>query len=107
MTETLPGMDVMETKIDDFHHVKLCCEYVGAHLVMDSLEKLSKDFPKVAGIGLAIATAKAEVADIRTRMLTRNIKVAMKAGIDLDKYALTMQVKGDGIYISAMKDDDE
>jgi hypothetical protein len=103
MTDQLPGMDIKETKIDEFHHVKLCCEYVGAHVVMDSLEALIKQFPNVAGIGLAIATAKAEVADIRTRMLTRNIKVAMKAGIDLDKYALTMQVKNDGIYLSAVE----
>lgn len=99
MTEQLIKMG--EVKIVDFSHIKLCLEYVGAVMMQEELERLQKEFPKLAGIGLALATVKAAVGDQRTHMLAKNIKVAMQNGFDGDIQTLTMELKKDGIYLNA------
>lgn len=90
-----------EVKLTEFYHIKLCLEYVGAVTVLEKLEEEQKLFPKLPGMGLAVATAKAETADIRTRMLTNNLKVAFKHGFDAEVQTMTMSVRKDGIYLQA------
>lgn len=99
MTDQLIPMEAV--KIADFLHIKLCLEYVGAVMMQEELEKLQKEFPKLAGVGLAVATVKAAVGDQRTRMLAKNIKVAMQGGFDGDLQMLTMDLRKDGIYLQA------
>lgn len=106
MTEqTIVPLD--EMKVTDFYHLKLCFEYVGAAMVLEKLEELVKQFPKLAGVGLSEATAKAEVADMRTRMLTRNIRIAMQHGFDPDTQQLAMEVRKDGVYLKGVNVPDE
>lgn len=100
MTEPMLPMD--EMKITDFYHLKLCLEYVGAHMILDTLEELQKEFPKLAGVGLSVATTKAALGDMRTRMLTRNLRIAMQHAFDADKQSLAMEVRKDGIYLKAV-----
>lgn len=96
MSDMLP---MTEFKVTEFYHQKIAFEYVGAAEMVDAMKKLQEQFPKLAGIGLAVATAEAELADQRTRMLTRNLTVAMKNGFDPEGQQLTMEVRKDGLYL--------
>lgn len=100
MTENLIPMD--EFKVVDFYHQKLCFEYVGAAEMLEELETLEKQFPKLAGVSLSVATVKAALADQRTRMMTRNLRVAMQNGFDPDQQQLAIEVRKDGIYLKAV-----
>lgn len=98
--QLLPMPDV---KITEFYHQKLCFEYCGAAEMVDAMKKLTDQFPKLAGLGLALATAEAALADQRTRMLTRNLRVAMQNGFNAEEQQLAMEVRKDGIYLVAVQ----
>lgn len=99
MSDLIPMTAV---KVTDFYHQKLCFEYVGASEMMEALEELQKQFPKLPGVGLALATVKAAVSEQRTRMLTRNVTVAMKNGFDPEGQQLGMEVRKDGLYLTGV-----
>lgn len=96
-------LQMTEYKITEFYHQKLCFEYVGAAEMLDAIKKLEEQFPKLPGIGLAVATGEAALADARTRMLTRNIRVAMQNGFNAEEDSLGMEVRKDGIYLVPVK----
>lgn len=89
-------------KVNDFYHLKLCFEYVGAAEMLDAMKKLQGQFPKLAGVGLCVATAEAELANQRTRMMTRNLRVAMQNGFNADEQQLAVEVRKDGLYLVAV-----
>lgn len=96
-----------EMKVVDFYHQKLCFEFVGAQMILDKLEKLQEQFPKLGGVALAVESAKAEISSMRASMLTRNVTVAMKHGFDLEGKQLAMELRKDGIYLRAIDQGEE
>lgn len=98
-SETLVPMAEVEVK--DFHHVMLCFQYVGSRTLLNVIEGLNKEFPKMPGLGLAIAVAKAHVADDQARMLARNLSLACRHGFDPDTQTLTMAVRDKAVWLTA------
>lgn len=74
--------DVFHVDITDRAHAAVVNKFLGMAEIAMKLEEVP-DFQKVPGFGLAIAIVNREVSDLRSQMITQNLKALVADGVDI------------------------
>lgn len=100
MSDLLPPMT--EFRITDSYHLSLAMRYVGADNIVEGIEDLKKEFSKLPGLALAIATAQNMRTELLAKLTAKNITMAMKHGFDPEVQTITMEQRKDGVFLVAV-----
>ena len=78
--------DDIVIEIDDPVHAGFIWRLVGACEVMDALISAREEYGDNVGLGLAIALAEKEVADLRATMAGYSLRAVARYGYDINDY---------------------
>lgn len=73
----------------------------GLLMALQALEEI-RGADKLTGVGVAMHAIKAQEAEQRVRVMQKNIRAAVKAGIDLDAYNIMW--RGEPELVAQLKD---
>jgi hypothetical protein len=105
MSDLLDGQPEIVVPLDDHVHIQRMWVMFGVVEAVDILTKLAEQH-KLPGIKFAIATLDAEAQRKRCGVLSKNIRLAAKAGVDLDRYDLAIAADKTGTRLVCTRSPD-
>ena len=71
---------------------------------LDSLEKLQKQHPSVAGLAMAVTVVRLEITKLQLRLQGKVLTIASAAGLPIADHGITSDLSGEEIVLSAVKE---